>query len=310
MKDLKHFSKVKKKALTFMIIPNSAEKVITFQLPYWILLAIVLSFSIILLTTLGFSGFFIRTNHQLQVARQDMLLLNEENQKKSKEIVFLRNSTMEIEKKLVGLNELENQVLSLVGLTSKNRSVNNEPIYLVSRSQQRSFLDVGQVEYEEDIKRLDTLIKEKEINMQQLIEKVEKQINYLDALPNIMPTAGNVSSPFGYRNNPFNSRKKEFHQGIDISNKTGTKIHAAGSGIVTFSGYNGGYGRMIIISHGNGYTSIYAHNSKNTVEVGAKVNKGDSIAYMGSTGRSTGSHVHFEIRQNGSPINPTDLFEK
>ncbi len=110
--------------------------------------------------------------------------------------------------------------------------------------------------------------------------------------------AGSFSSGYG-------TRWGSFHAGIDIAAPAGTPIYAAASGTVTFSGYNsGGYGNLIIIDHGNGQETYYAHNSSNYVQVGQNVSKGQNIGGVGSTGNSTGNHVHFEIRNYGSPINP------
>ena len=116
---------------------------------------------------------------------------------------------------------------------------------------------------------------------------------------------GWVSSAYGYRADPFTGRR-EFHQGVDISGKYRSQVHAVAAGVVVFSGYRGGYGKMVEIDHGEGYQTGYSHNRKNLVEVGQWVQKGDPIAIMGSTGRSTGAHVHFEVRENGRLVNPGD----
>ena len=105
----------------------------------------------------------------------------------------------------------------------------------------------------------------------------------------------------------YGSRWGSFHRGLDIAAPAGTPIYAAASGTVTYSGYNqGGFGKLIIIDHNNGYQTYYAHCSSLYVQVGQKVSKGQNIAGVGSTGNSTGNHVHFEIRSNGTPINPYD----
>ena len=112
--------------------------------------------------------------------------------------------------------------------------------------------------------------------------------------------AGTLTSNYG-------SRWGSFHRGLDIAAPAGTPIYAAASGTVTYSGYNqGGFGKLIIIDHNNGYQTYYAHCSSLYVQVGQKVSKGQNIAGVGSTGNSTGNHVHFEIRSNGTPINPYD----
>ena len=114
---------------------------------------------------------------------------------------------------------------------------------------------------------------------------------------------GWVSSLFGNRADPITG-KVEFHSGIDYAGKSGSPILAVASGIVTWSGARHGYGNVVELNHGNGYQTRYAHNKKNLVVVGQKVDQGQVIALMGSTGRSTGSHVHFEVLNDGKPVNP------
>ncbi|MEX2353745.1 MAG: M23 family metallopeptidase [Gammaproteobacteria bacterium] len=114
---------------------------------------------------------------------------------------------------------------------------------------------------------------------------------------------GYMSSLYGYRTDPMSGRK-EFHEGLDFAGRTGTRILAVAAGIVTWSGKHFGYGNLIEISHGNGYITRYAHNKQNLVNIGEKVEKGDVIATMGTTGRSTGTHVHFEVIHNGRHVDP------
>ena len=124
-----------------------------------------------------------------------------------------------------------------------------------------------------------------------------------------VPGHANISSPFGPRRNPI-TRRNENHSGIDINAPTGTRINASADGVVRHSGWHGGYGLTIILDHGNGYSTLYAHNSRNLVSVGQSVTQGQHIANMGSTGQSTGPHVHFEIRRNGAAINPTPFVRR
>ena len=117
--------------------------------------------------------------------------------------------------------------------------------------------------------------------------------------PSIWPAAGYVSSPYGLR---FNGT--EFHQGIDIAADMGTPIVATADGVVTAAGWNGGYGNMVDVDHGGGIVTRYGHASALAVTVGQQVRRGEVIAYVGSTGRSTGPHVHYEVRVDGQPVNP------
>ncbi len=116
------------------------------------------------------------------------------------------------------------------------------------------------------------------------------------------PCSGVITSRFGYRS--LNLSGSNYHQGIDIGNSYGTSIYAADGGTVTYSGWMGGYGYLIIIDHGNGYETYYGHNSSLTASVGQKVHKGQLIARMGSTGYSTGNHCHFGVKLNGTFVNP------
>jgi len=127
---------------------------------------------------------------------------------------------------------------------------------------------------------------------------------YLRNYPTIWPVRGNISSGFGWRTNPMGGRGSEHHDGVDIPARTGTSIRAAGGGTVIYAGWQNGYGNTVIINHGSGITTVYAHNSHNHVEVGQRVERGEIIANVGSTGRSTGPHLHFEVRVNGSAVNP------
>lgn len=117
----------------------------------------------------------------------------------------------------------------------------------------------------------------------------------------VWPMQGRISSQFGYR-------WGRMHEGVDIAAPTGTAVIAADSGTVVFAGYKSGYGLMVEVNHGNGFSTRYAHNSKLLVSGGQKVNKGQLIARSGNTGRSTGPHLHFEIRKNGVPQNPLNYF--
>ncbi|HEX2953068.1 MAG TPA: peptidoglycan DD-metalloendopeptidase family protein [Bacillota bacterium] len=117
------------------------------------------------------------------------------------------------------------------------------------------------------------------------------------------PCSGRITSPFGWRFHPV-LHKQKFHSGIDISAGMGTPVCAADSGVVIVSGWNGGYGKMVVIDHGNRISTLYGHNSVLRVSVGDRVTQGQVIALSGSTGLSTGPHVHFEVRVDGRPVNP------
>jgi murein DD-endopeptidase MepM/ murein hydrolase activator NlpD len=122
--------------------------------------------------------------------------------------------------------------------------------------------------------------------------------------PSIWPIVGKLESGFGGRRNPFGGSGYEFHSGQDIDAQTGDPVVAGASGKVTFTGWQNGYGQLIVIDHGGGLTTRYGHLSHIDIEQGQTVERGQFIGRVGSTGRSTGPHLHYEIRINDEPVNP------
>jgi len=145
--------------------------------------------------------------------------------------------------------------------------------------------------------------------LKDLAETEQRLMQYLDSMPTLWPVNGEISSGYGSREDPFKPWKEAFHKGIDIAADYGTDIRAAASGKVTMASNIDVYGNSIIIDHGNGITTFYSHASKLLVKEGQTVKKGDVIAKVGSTGRSTGPHLHFEIRVNGSAVDPLEYLD-
>ncbi len=124
----------------------------------------------------------------------------------------------------------------------------------------------------------------------------------------VWPLEGRVSSSFGWREDPFSGEKK-FHEGIDLAAKEGTDVKAVMAGKVQITDDQNGYGKVVVLDHGHGFTTLYAHNKDITVKAGDWVTKGSTIAKVGSTGRSTGPHLHFEVRREGKKLDPEDFLK-
>ncbi|MFV0420945.1 M23 family metallopeptidase [Oleidesulfovibrio sp.] len=153
------------------------------------------------------------------------------------------------------------------------------------------------------LKQLNTEVRLEEVRQQELLNALNDNRELLAATPSIWPTEGWITSPFGPRRSPFTGRK-DFHKGLDISNRPGTPIYAPANGEVLFTGTDGAYGRTILVRHGGGLVTRYAHLRSSSVKKGQKVARGELIAYMGNTGRSTGPHLHYEVRLNGVCVDP------
>lgn len=123
------------------------------------------------------------------------------------------------------------------------------------------------------------------------------------AKPSLWPVNGRLMSYFGRRDDPF-SGEGAIHMGVDISVPTGTPVRATADGVVSFAGYHSGYGRIVVIDHGAGCTTHYAHLSRTEVITGQRIHRGDVIALSGASGRATGPHLHYEVRINGVAVNP------
>lgn len=177
---------------------------------------------------------------------------------------------------------------------------------------------VGGPESAEDIASADLLASLNSLQMQ--FEQSGKQLSVLESLlfdqsldakrtPAGMPARGYISSHYGGRADPF-SGGRAHHLGIDIDANTGDPVVAAADGVVAFAGVRNGYGNVVEIDHGNGYRTVYAHNAANLVRPGDLIRSGQQIAKVGSTGRSTGSHLHFEVHLNGRQVNPRQYLSK
>ncbi|MBI5629973.1 MAG: M23 family metallopeptidase [Elusimicrobia bacterium] len=145
-------------------------------------------------------------------------------------------------------------------------------------------------------------------SFQEISWYISNQRSLFQATPSLWPTEGHVTSLFGYRFDPMKSygdgESGEYHQGIDIANSSDTLIYATADGTVRFSGWSHGYGQMIVLDHGYGLSTLYGHTSKSLVKMGQRISRGQVIAYMGMTGRSTGAHLHYEVWRQGKPVNP------
>lgn len=293
--------------ICIMIVPHT-EKVRKLVIPRWLPKATLLLFSFCTIFLLLFLGktttYHISLKNDSNTKSSIIYELEEENRKKDMELANLKfqnkqlqEKSIQVENKLLEIDELQRTLEKMAGVDRPSKGGNIGPIIALEDLNHEVGMDI-----------LAEVLDDKKLELEVFIEDLEAKFAYLETVPDLMPTSGKLTSKFGNRRNPF-GRGIQFHQGIDISNSKGTKIVASAKGTVIFSGRKGGYGKAIIIDHGNGYKTLYAHNNNLLVSVGDKVDKGQLITEMGRTGRSTGYHLHFEIHKNNSPINPLDMIK-
>ena len=235
----------------------------------------------------------------IQKYQHEIKLIKEENKAKME---FFNQKLIGISSQIQTLNSLGNKISNIAKLDKKDFSFKN-PKYVGGTNKIN-------IEFEYDSafeKYLDEMAnnlnkKEQDLNyINKIIRNMEmKEQFYPSGLPS---KKGYLSSDYGERIHPF-FKEKHFHKGVDIAHKTETDIRSLAAGEVTFSGKKYGYGNLVEISHLNGYVTRYAHNNRNLVKKGDLIKKGQIIAKMGSTGHSTGPHVHLEVLKNKKHINP------
>jgi len=217
------------------------------------------------------------------------------------------------------INGLKQQLLTLDQLETEIRTIANinpqghlDDVFGVGGSVPEDFntqLELtrehprGMKNIDQPIKQADDIYLNQQVPFEIVLKTLQEEKNLLAHTPSIRPTAGWVSSRFGYRKSPY-SEAREFHKGIDIANLKGTPVVATAEGMVSFIGLNGASGPMMVIDHGFGITTRYAHIYESLKKPGDMVSRGDQIALMGSTGGNTGARLHYEVRLHGVPVNP------
>jgi murein DD-endopeptidase MepM/ murein hydrolase activator NlpD len=226
------------------------------------------------------------------------------SQQAREEVNALATRLSHLQAQTVRINALGQRLVEVAKLDKAEFNFSNPP---AQGGPQADVELLQEIDTPDFMKSLDQLAAE--------MDSREEQLHVLESFfmnrsleAQILPTGrpipdGWISSYFGARTDPFTGLR-EYHKGLDFAGKDGEEIYAVASGLVTWSAARFGYGQMVEINHGNGYITRYAHNRTNLVKVGDVVTKGQRIALMGSTGRSTGPHVHFEVLKNGRVVDP------
>ena len=286
---------------TFIIVPNASSRLHKLRLTMSVLyiLAAIGAISFLVTLGLGFSyakmAFIVADYNKLQAENVDLKV-----QKKILEV-----STVRLGTKLTALENLSEKLTSLI----QNDSLNKRFPKLTVRAVGGSKVDyptadlIGNSNLRSDVDVLKDRTTDLESQMRLLESVAVTRANIIRYTPTIWPVKGNISSHYGSRPDPFNG-DAEMHLGLDISALYGSLVHAPADGIVVYAQRKSAYGNLVVLDHGNGLTTRHGHLSRFNVHVGQRVHKNDVIAFVGTTGRSTAPHLHYEVRLNDRPVNP------
>lgn len=251
-------------------------------------------------------------NISFDTHRLNQIVLLQENEIKSQrsQIQSFADKIESLKTEVVNLSKFEDQVRLIADI--KQTSGSSGLIGIGGIPDEKLDLDLPLEEkhnslirqMHSQVEQITHAAKNQELDFTNLLDKLEQKRNLLASTPSVKPVDGGwVTSRFGYRTSPFTGRR-EFHSGLDIANRQGTKIVATANGKISFAGKKRYIGNLIIIDHGYGRVTKYGHLKKILVKRGQKVKRGDVIGLLGNSGRSTGPHVHYEVRINGAPVNP------
>lgn len=279
---------------TILIIPEGSHRVRRFALKRSVMRNVGASLVVLLLVVGGFLTDYALTNFD----QSEFSHLQAENLAQKNQIRDLSASLDSVQQELLVLAQNDAKVRVLANLTKPQTSG------LAGIG--GSLANDSGAEFPELQQRIDKIreaIDLRRKSQEEVQGILNDQRSLLAAKPVGVPTRGWTTSSFGMRRSPFTG-KRSMHDGLDIAARTGTPVLATADGIVSRVVTDPGYGKLVVIEHGYGYRTYYGHNSKIFVKVGQRVNRGEKISAVGNTGRSTGSHVHYEVRLNGVPLNP------
>lgn len=245
---------------------------------------------------------------QNEAQKQELAEYKQTKQEQAQKIQELQQMAEKNQKQLAYLSKLEDQVRSQMEKSGAQLPPKSDASVYAGKGG-ASLGSASEVSFMlEQEKNISLQAKAKAEDFQKLLGAIENENYRRDVTPSQWPTDGGfISSPFGGRPNPFSGYGRDWHPGIDIAVDYGTPVYASAAGYVQQAGWYGGYGKYIRLGHDFGYETAYGHMSRLAVSAGSFVKKGEVIGYVGSTGYSTGPHLHFEVMKYGEQVNPSSL---
>ena len=293
---------------TLMLIPHNGKESKSYNFRSSVIAKIGIVFYILLF--FGIIG-ALRTSivvYDAYASQHELAAYRSEKAVQEQKLADLQKENEKMQQEMAEISALENEVRKELGNNKQpSRGGIDRSQYMGQGGPIQADIKMIDV-YAAQTKNLQAEMQQKKENLSTLLAQLKEHNARLNATPDIWPTeGGSITSYFGGRSNPFSGYGYDYHPGIDIGNDYGAPIYAGASGHVEFAGWFGGYGRYVKISHGYGYETAYGHMSSIAVSSGDYVKKGDVIGYVGSTGYSTGPHLHYEVIINGQDSDPLEL---
>ncbi len=295
----KNFLKQGREHLTIMLVPHNEQSIINFQISRFAIYFIIMVISILLILS-----FFTLAGYKTTRRKFSKLKTKELDVKTLEKYYDKSINTVDRH-----MDELKKRIEHLAILAEFSSSGD---IWGQGGSSEENITDISNInittlnlmEIEQFTRDLQTI----NFYVKRLETYLNKKHDIVFEIPALwpVPDGGHITSGYGYRKNPFNAKKIEFHSGLDIAGMPGSPIIATADGRVEYVGYNGGYGNTVRIRHKYGFCTIYAHLSRAKVHAGQLIKRGDTIGLLGSSGRSTGAHLHYEVRIGNKCFNPSD----
>ena len=293
---------------TLMLIPHNGKESKSYNFRSSVIAKIGIVFYILLF--FGIIG-ALRTSivvYDAYASQHELAAYRSEKAAQEQKLADLQKENEKMQQEMAEISALETEVRKELGNNKQpSRGGIDRSQYMGQGGPLQADIKMIDV-YAAQTKNLQAEMQQKKENLSNLLAQLKERNARLNATPDIWPTeGGSITSYFGGRSNPFSGYGYDYHPGIDIGNDYGAPIYAGASGHVEFAGWFGGYGRYVKISHGYGYETAYGHMSSIAVSSGDYVKKGEVIGYVGSTGYSTGPHLHYEVIINGQDSDPLEL---
>lgn len=294
------------KKFTILLIPEGTHQVKRLTIPRLILPVL----AIVFIASIAMAGFWLYQYQEVCDDLPNLQVLQRQNERQEAQVEAFGRELSEFKEQMLALKKFNNRLRVMAKLEKPTNDGEAFGVGGPETDNAGSGLSVSPTSRERQLQAmrrdLDQMATESELQreiQQEVAKFLQERHSILASTPAVWPVRGWVTSGFGYRISPFTG-KRAFHGGIDISSRMGTPVKAPADGVVTFRGRQGGFGKMLAINHGHGMVTRYGHLKDYKVNVGQRVKRGQVIGLLGSSGRSTGPHLHYEVLLSGVPTNP------